>query len=107
MAASDLPTRQATLVLLALVQQAWVTPRKEQRHPPWRLLGKKRSPFGLAALLAVTGTLVAFLLAAVLGIWRTRMWQMRQGGLDVNSSTDADDEQLQTLARYVAGSEEA
>jgi len=51
--------------------------------------------------------MVAFLLAAVLGIWRTSMRQMRQGGLDVNSSPDSDDEQLQALAQSYVGSEEA
>jgi len=43
----------------------------------------------------------------VLGIWRTSKRQMRQGELDVNSSTDADDEQLRALAQSAAGSEEA
>lgn len=71
--------------------------------PTWQ----KRSPFGFAASLAATGTVVAFLLAAVLGVWRTSRRQTRQRGLDVNSSTDADDEQLQALARSAVGSEEA
>jgi len=71
--------------------------------PTW----PKKSPFGLAASLAVSGMVIAFLLAAVLGTWRTSMRQMRQGGSNVNSSTDADDEQLQVLAQSAAGSEEA
>jgi len=72
------------------------------------LTWQKRSPLVLAASLAVTGTMVAFLLAAVLGMWRSNTWQMRQGGLDVNSSTsDADDEQLHAFAQSTAGSEEA
>jgi len=68
---------------------------------------QKKSPLGLAASLAVSGMVIAFLLAAVLGIWRTSMRQMRQGGSNVNSSLDADDEQLQVLAQSAAGSEEA
>jgi hypothetical protein len=73
------------------------------RAPTWQ----KGAPFGLAASLAVTGTVVAFLLAAVVGILRTNMRQMGQEGLDVNFSNNADDEQLQALAPSAAGSEEA